>query len=944
MVDDSESSSQSNNDSISMSSHSNKSIKSISSDMSHRTESTSGSDHEERRRQIVDLETSKSSSESSDDVSSFSSDVSKELETSQSSSESTDDTSTEKRARRLERRRLLVTCRCHRCLNPETGRGRSVTRRVFEKHNNVSTDESSVSEDSSNPSTSNSDSSDDTERDNSVGTKSLYPSTNITVLASVVMILSLGSSHNLNVKTMQSLFLLISCLLPEGHLLPSYKKATRLVMKESDMELKTYDMCGSCSKVMFRNKPLRFDPEQKEQYSDLRECPVCHTPRQLPSGEVTTKRYTHLGLIPQLKSLFWNPQWRQSTVLRRPEGQPTVMRSIQDSPEWISFLRNNPSFASSPTNLALCYCTDGINPFKNGTHTTWPQMFKVLNLPPHMASRTDLVLLTGVTHGPRKPKSLTPILELHYEELTQLWEGIRVEDPNQPGVYETLRAVLFCTSADYPGFSDINRQQGVGSNNGCMECHIQGRRHYGRMVYGGYRRYLPPDHPWRSDPSFGGTETRRAPVRKTQRWLSIASSKSDTHDGPMTKHPVHVTGVWGTSPLSKVRVSDQGDKFDLTSRSMKDPVHVMKGVTSHVMRIIKGYTPKKPKKPVRPGRREEETERAYNKRVESYNRKLRGYHVDLEHHEGLCEYITSLVPSPSHFVLAMDRFNSIMGRPGFVNGCPVQSHYSPTMHDCHVWWTSGICKLVMSPPVLSTPLYEVICGLCDILTTITSNEVNRDDLDSFYPEMIETLCKFEKVFPVTEHAIVVHLILEIYNGIRRVGPVYYHWMYVFERFVGRTARMVKDKGHPETNLMNVHSLRCSLDHVTRVHGDTLRNIVMSSNPRDIETALDVIPTPKSSLNPGPPRRVHFPSTTSKNKHLSEVQVQMVCDLLSDDHPDLPRFLEGSPSVDFHHRGVRIRGEPCSTLRGEGDRHRKTRYLPTSFRFLNLHSLSGEARG
>lgn len=69
---------------------------------------------------------------------------------------------------------------------------------------------------------------------------------------------------------------------------------------------------------------------------------------------------------------------------------------------------------------------DGVNPFKGSQYTMWPLLFKILNYAPELASKTELVLLAGVIHGPNAPKSLQPVLKLLIEELVDLWSGVTV--------------------------------------------------------------------------------------------------------------------------------------------------------------------------------------------------------------------------------------------------------------------------------------------------------------------------------------------------------------------------------------------------------------------------------------------------------------------------------------------------------------------------------------
>ena len=263
-------------------------------------------------------------------------------------------------------------------------------------------------------------------------------------------------------SAVKALFDLISALLPVDHKLPTYSKSKAAVTKTAGIPAKHYEVC-KCGKTMYRGDLLHAE-----------KCPLPECDRaRVRNGKKTTTRYSHIGLLSQLRCLFWDEEWRRNTELKGNPNAP-VMRSIHDSPSWNKYLEQHPEFARVPTNLLLCYCTDGVTPFKGSEHTMWPQMWKVLNLPPHLSSKTELVLLSGVTHGPKSPTSLQAILELHVEELHALWEGVTVQHPHNPEHEEVLRASLFCTSADYRGFEKINSQQGTNSGHGCMECLLQG--------------------------------------------------------------------------------------------------------------------------------------------------------------------------------------------------------------------------------------------------------------------------------------------------------------------------------------------------------------------------------------------------------------------------------------------------------------------------------------
>ena len=59
----------------------------------------------------------------------------------------------------------------------------------------------------------------------------------------------------------------------------------------------------------------------------------------------------------------------------------------------------------------------------------WPLVFKVLNLPTHLASRTEYLLLAGVINGPTSPKNITPYMTLIVDELIDGFIGLESKHP-----------------------------------------------------------------------------------------------------------------------------------------------------------------------------------------------------------------------------------------------------------------------------------------------------------------------------------------------------------------------------------------------------------------------------------------------------------------------------------------------------------------------------------
>ena len=73
--------------------------------------------------------------------------------------------------------------------------------------------------------------------------------------------------------------------------------------------------------------------------------------------------------------------------------------------------------------------------------------------------------------------------------------------------------------------------------------------------------------------------------------------------------------------------------------------------------------------------------------------------------------------------------------------------------------------------------------MVDIFKHVLATRIHSDTYTSFYPQLIKTLCRFEQFVPATNHLMVVHLLLEIYQDVKYMGPSYYYWMYMFGTYI-----------------------------------------------------------------------------------------------------------------------------------------------------------------
>jgi len=116
-----------------------------------------------------------------------------------------------------------------------------------------------------------------------------------------------------------------------------------------------------------------------------------------------------------------------------------------------------------------------------------------------------------------------------------------------------------------------------------------------RVAYADYRRWLPADHPFRTDRKFGADELRPAPPRRTndstrQFVAAVQAARAAGVAHGNVGDPSKSTGVLGQSALARLAY------YDLIRGLTVDPMHVMKDVVLHLMQLMKGErVPKAPR-------------------------------------------------------------------------------------------------------------------------------------------------------------------------------------------------------------------------------------------------------------------------------------------------------------------------------------------------------------
>ena len=92
---------------------------------------------------------------------------------------------------------------------------------------------------------------------------------------------------------------------------------------------------------------------------------------------------------------------------------------------------------------------------------------------------------------------------------------------------------------------------------------------------------------------------------------------------------------------------------------------------------------------------------------------------------------------------------------------------------------------------------NAICRLSFFFNALCSKVVDVPSIDELQNEIVVTLCLFEKYFPPSFFDIMVHLTVHLVIEVRLCGPVYFRWMYPFERFMKVLKGYVRNRTRPE---------------------------------------------------------------------------------------------------------------------------------------------------
>jgi hypothetical protein len=103
-------------------------------------------------------------------------------------------------------------------------------------------------------------------------------------------------------------------------------------------------------------------------------------------------------------------------------------------------------------------------------------------------------------------------------------------------------------------------------------------------------------------------------------------------------------------------------------------------------------------------------------------------------------------------------------------------------HDYHILMQHLIPMLVQHAYRDRNEIRHILKSICTFFNALCSRTIDLDKLNILERGMARSLCELEKVCPPSMFVIMMHLPIHLAYEARVCGPVYYRWMYPFERY------------------------------------------------------------------------------------------------------------------------------------------------------------------
>ena len=609
--------------------------------------------------------------------------------------------------------------------------------------------------------------------------KPLYDGcTKFTRLSAVLKLYNLKADNGWSDKSFTELLALMKDMLPEDNVLPNRTYEAKKMLSSIGM---SYEKIHACPKdcVLFRNE-----------YAVLNECPKCGAPRYKEKLS-PEKVLWYFPIIPRFRRMYRSETDSRHLTWHADERIiDGKLRHPADSPQWTKVDIDYPEFGKEARNLRLSLSTDGMNPhgIQSISHSTWPVILMIYNLPPWLCMKRKYMMLSMLISGPKQPGNdidvyLAPLVE----DLKFLWEtGVEVYDGYRKESFN-LRAMLFGTINDFPAYGNLSGYS-IKGQKACPVCEDETdtmRLNFcQKNVFLGHRRFLNSNHHYRGwRKAFNGeAEHGRAPHMLTGDQIFEKVKDVSTEFGKPFAHRL-VTSGWKKRSI----FFELPYWKSLYVRHFLDVMHIEKNVFDSVIGTLLNIQGK--------------SKDGINIRKDMLNMGIRTelapvtkgrrtylppavYTLSRKEKKILCKFLSE--------VKVPEGYSSDIRRLVSMKDLKLKSLKT---HDCHVIMEHFLPIGIRS--ILPEKVRSAITKLCFFFKSICSKVIDPAILPTLQKEVVVTLCELEMYFPPSFFDIMVHLVVHLVKETQLCGPAYMRWMYPAERYMKILKGYVKNRSRPE---------------------------------------------------------------------------------------------------------------------------------------------------
>ncbi|XP_024190647.1 uncharacterized protein LOC112194661 [Rosa chinensis] len=426
----------------------------------------------------------------------------------------------------------------------------------------------------------------------------LYPGAGKKMFDFLIKLYQIKALNSWSDVSFTQLLELLKAYLPPGESLPASFYLTKKFIKSLGLTYQKIDACPNDCMLYWK------------EYASNTVCHVCGTSRYKentsPTKKVPAKVLRYFPLGPRLQRLYMSRHTSEFMVWHsKKRPQDGVLHHPADSLAWEELDKIDNNFGSDGRNVRLGLASDRFNPFgmMSLSHSTWPVIVTVYNLPPWLCMKKSYMMLSLLIPGPKSPgNDIDVYLQPLIDELKILWiEGVPTYDAFKKEVFQ-MRAALLWTINDFPAYAMLSGYSTKGSK-ACPTCGEETdsfRLHHGKkQIYMGHRKWLPDNHIFRTwyNNFNGSTEHRKPPKPMTGldclRALSTLEFQfgkgKETSSSRKRKRVQNNDNTKYTGPWRKQSIFFQLPYWkDLLLRHNIDVMHVEKNVTESVIGTLLG--------------------------------------------------------------------------------------------------------------------------------------------------------------------------------------------------------------------------------------------------------------------------------------------------------------------------------------------------------------------